>query len=59
MKRNGATLLLVCPNMAESTIYRARDKGGFYDQLAGGTRFPWLTRLPLPRRSPYGLYRIN
>ena len=59
MRAHGATLLLVCPNMAESTIYRARNKGGFYDQLARGARFPWLTRLPLPRQSPYALYRVN
>ena len=59
MHRHGATLLLICPNMAESTIYRARDPGGFYDQLAHGRGFAWLTRLPLPRRSPYALYRIS
>ena len=59
MQRHGATLLLVCPNMAESTIYRARNPGGFYDQLAHGKRFAWLTPLPLPRRSPFALYRIS
>ena len=52
-------MLLVCPDMAESTIYRARNKGGFYDRLARGQRFPWLTRLPLPRNSPYALYRVS
>ncbi|MDB5695391.1 MAG: hypothetical protein JWN21_934 [Sphingomonas bacterium] len=59
MRASGATLLLICPNMAESTIYRVRNKGGFYDQLASGARFPWLSRLPLPRSSPYALYRIS
>lgn len=59
MKRHGATLLLVCPNMSESTIYRARNPGGFYDQLAKGTRFDWLERVPLPRGAPYQLYRID
>ena len=34
--RHGASYLLVCPNMAESTIYRARNPGGFYDRLARG-----------------------
>jgi hypothetical protein len=59
MARKQAQLLLICPNMAESTIYRVRNKGGFYDQLARGTQFPWLQRLPLPARSPYVLYRIR
>jgi hypothetical protein len=59
MRRHGAGLLLVCPNMAESTIYRARNPGGFYDQLAHGKQFPWLTPLPLPRSSPLRLFRIN
>ena len=59
IKRHGATMLLLCPDMAESTIYRARNPDGFYDQLAHGKRFAWLTRLPLPRRSPYALYRVD
>nr|WP_156460882.1 AcrB/AcrD/AcrF family protein [Sphingomonas sp. Leaf339] len=59
MKRHRATLLLVCPNMSESTIYRARNPGGFYDQLARRGSFDWLTPLPLPRGAPYRLYRIS
>jgi hypothetical protein len=59
MKRHGATLLLVCPNMAESTIYRARNPHGFYDRLAHGEQFGWLTPLPLPRNSPLRLWRID
>ena len=59
MKRHGATMLLVCPNMAESTIYRARNPGGFYDRLAHGERFAWLTPMPLPRGSPLRLFRID
>ncbi len=59
MRRHGATLLLLCPNMAESTIYRARNPGGFYDRLAHN-KFPdWLTSLPLPAKSPLRLYRID
>ncbi len=59
MKRHGATLLLLCPNMAESTIYRSRNPGGFYDRMAHGAKYDWLTPLPLPARSPYRLYRIS
>ena len=58
-KRHGATHLLACPNMAETTVYRARAPGGFYDQLATGTRFDWLHPVPLPDGSPLRLYRID
>ena len=59
MRRHGATLLLVCPDMAESTVYRARNPGGFYDRLARGERPAWLTPLPLPAGSPFRLFRIG
>ncbi|MFT3975891.1 MAG: AcrB/AcrD/AcrF family protein [Sphingomonas bacterium] len=59
MKRHGATLLLVCPNMAESTIYRARAPHGFYSRLATGEKFPWLKPVPLPANSPLRAFRIE
>ena len=59
MKRHGATLLLLCPDMSESTNYRARAPGGFYDRMAHGWVPDWLTPLPLPKGSPLRLYRIN
>ena len=59
MKRHGATLLLICPNMAEATIYRARYPGRFYDQMAHGKAFDWLTPLPIARGDPLRLYRID
>ena len=59
MKRHGATLLLLCPNMAESTIYRARNPGGFYDRMARGKTPAWLTPMPLPAKSPLRLFRID
>jgi len=58
-KKHGATLLLICPNMAESTIYRARNPGGFYDQLAHGKKFDFLEPLKLPNGSPLVLFRIK
>lgn len=59
MTRHGATLLLICPKMNETTIYRTRDKGKFYDLLEGGRTFDWLTPVPLPAESPYRLWRIR
>jgi hypothetical protein len=59
MRRHGATILLICPNMPESTVYRARSPGGFYDRLAKGEQFGWLTPIPAPRNSPFRLYRIS
>ncbi|MFW2850503.1 AcrB/AcrD/AcrF family protein [Sphingomonas sp. TX0543] len=59
MKRHRATLLLVCPNMAESTIYRSRAPHGFYARLASAEKFPWLTPVPLPRNSPLRAFRID
>jgi len=58
-KRHGATLLLVCPYMSESTLYRSRSPKGFYAQLERGGRFPWLEPMPLPKGSPYKLWRIR
>jgi hypothetical protein len=54
-----ATLLLVCPNMAESTVYRARNPGGFYDQLAHNRTPDWLKPLPLQPKSPFRLWQIE
>lgn len=59
MKAKGATLLMTCPNMSESTVYRARSPKGFYAQLATGTRFDWLEPVPLPKGSPLLLWRIK
>lgn len=58
-RKYGATMLLVCPNMAESTVYRARNPGGFYDQLANGKTFDWLEPVGLPEKSPFRLFRIR
>ena len=59
IKRHGATLLLTCPNLSESTVYRARSPKGFYSQLASGTRFDWLEPVPLPAGTPFLLWRVK
>ncbi len=58
-RRHGARLLLTCPNMAETTVYRARAKDGFYGQLARGKVPDWLVRVPMPKGSPLRLWRID
>ena len=59
MKRHGATLLLVCPDMAESTNYRAKAPGGFYARLARGERFDWLVPVPIRKGSPFRAFRVE
>lgn len=59
MLRHGATLLLICPMMSESTIYRAHNPDGFYARLSNGVTPSWLEPVPLPARSPFKLWRIK
>lgn len=58
MLRHGATLLLLCPGMSESTIYAAEAKQGFYMQLMQGKVPAWLAPVPLPKDSPFRLWRL-
>ncbi|MCM8732229.1 AcrB/AcrD/AcrF family protein [Hephaestia sp. GCM10023244] len=58
-KKHHATLLMVCPNMPESTVYRARSPGGFYDQLAQGKTFDWLEPVAMPAKSPIRVWKIK
>lgn len=57
--RHHATLLLVCPNMAETTVYRARSPGGFYAQLMTRQIPDWLEPVELPQGSPFMAWRIR
>jgi hypothetical protein len=59
MLRHGATLLMTCPNMSESTVHRFRHKTGFYARLAKGDQFDWLTPVPMPKGSPLLVWRIK
>lgn len=58
-KRHGATLLLICPNMPESTIYSVRHRKGFYARLIKGEVPEWLEPVALPTKSPLKLWRIR
>jgi len=57
--RHKAQYLLICPNMAETTVYRARNPNGFYGQLHRGQVPNWLEPVALPAKSPFRLWRIR
>ncbi len=59
IKQHKATLVMTCPNMSESTVYRSRSPNGFYSQLAAGKRFDWLEPVALPANSPLLLWRVK
>ena len=58
MKRRGATMILLCPGMAESTIYQARARDGFYVQLMAGKVPAWLEPVALPGNSPFRAWKL-
>lgn len=58
MRRHGATLLLLCPGMSESTLYASQNRDGFYMQLQKGQVPRWLEPVELPKRSPFKLWRL-
>jgi hypothetical protein len=51
--------VLICPNLSESTIYRADAPKGFYVQLASGKVPAWLEPVALPKDSPYRMWRVR
>lgn len=57
MVRHGATMLLLCPGMSETTLYAAQDPKGFYVQLIHGQVPAWLQPVELPAKGPYKLWR--
>lgn len=58
VRRYRVSYLLICPNMSESTIYRAEAPGGFYAQLVRGRVPDWLQPVQLPENSPYKMWRV-
>jgi MFS family permease len=57
--RHHATMLLLCPGIPESTIYQAEAPQGFYMQLIHGQVPAWLWPVPLPKDSPYLLWKVT
>ncbi|MGQ0587996.1 MAG: AcrB/AcrD/AcrF family protein [Sphingosinicella sp.] len=58
VERYRVDYVLICPNLSESTIYRAEAPRGFYVQLTRGQVPAWLERVPLPENSPYRMWRV-
>ena len=59
VRRRGIDYVLICPNLSESTIYAAQAKNGFYMQLVRGKVPAWLEPVPLPKDSPYRMWRVR
>jgi hypothetical protein len=51
--------VLICPNISESTLYRADAPNGFYMQLVRGRVPGWLQPIALPQGSPYRMWRVR
>ena len=58
LRRRGSDYVLICPDMAESTLYRARNPDGLYVRLVSGRAPAWLQPVALPGRSPFQLWRV-
>jgi hypothetical protein len=51
--------VLICPNLSETTVYRAQAPKGFYVQLTQGRVPAWLERVALPKDSPLMMWRVR
>jgi hypothetical protein len=58
VRRHGVGLVLICPGMSETTIYRSQAPQGFYSQLVRGRVPGWLTPVALPKNSPFRAWRV-
>lgn len=56
--RRGIDYVLICPGLSESTMYSSGAPKGFYVQLAKGEVPVWLQPIPLPKDSPYRMWRV-
>ena len=53
-----ADYLLICPNSSTTTLFMARAPNGFYAQLQRGQVPAWLEPVPLPKDSPFRMWRV-
>jgi hypothetical protein len=57
--RHKAEYVLICPDLAETTVYRSRNPNGFYAMLHQGRAPYWLEPVTLPEGSPFRLWKIR
>jgi hypothetical protein len=53
-----STYLLSCPNSSTTTIFMAEAPKGFYVQLQRGQVPAWLKPVPLPKESPFKMWKV-
>ena len=53
-----STYLLTCPNSSTTTIFMSEVPNGFYGQLEHGKVPKWLAPVPLPKTSPFKMWRV-
>jgi hypothetical protein len=51
--------VLSCPNSSTTTIFAAETPKGFYVQLRQGKVPGWLKQVPLPKDSPYQMWKVT
>jgi hypothetical protein len=56
--RRRVDYVLLCPGISESTIYASEAPDGFYMQLMHGRVPKWLAPVPLPKESPFRMWRV-
>jgi hypothetical protein len=53
-----STYLMTCPASSTTTIFEAEAPKGFYVQLERGKVPNWLAPVPLPKDSPFKIWRV-
>jgi hypothetical protein len=53
-----ANYVLSCPGSSTTTIFTAEAPKGFYVQLQRGHVPSWLAPVPLPKDSPYKMWKV-
>ena len=59
MRKYRSTYLLTCPDSSTTTIFESETPKGFYAQLRRGKVPGWLTPVPLPKDSPFRMWRVT
>jgi hypothetical protein len=54
-----ADYVLSCPNSSTTTIFTSETPNGFYAQLERGEVPKWLAPVPLPKDSPFRMWRVT